>query len=214
MKDEAVVEETRCPFGQRGDEAGYHDLAHVLLDARVHPLVGVELVVLGAEHYGVDALGAVDGGELHRELRLRVGAQVGHELRFVVPYAGEDLEQPVREREGEGHVLVAVDARIAEHHSLVAGALFHGVAAHHSAVDVGALLVYGGDDSAGGGVEAVFGLGVADAAYHAARSGRNVHVGVFRAHLSAHYHEAGGAESLAGHLRFGVLAEEFVENCV
>ena len=70
MQDEAVVEEPRRSLGQGGYEARDHDFTNVLLYAGVHPVVGVELVVLGAQDYCVDALGAVYRRELHRELRL------------------------------------------------------------------------------------------------------------------------------------------------
>ncbi len=131
-----------------------------------------------------------------------------------MPDVGEDEKHLVSEREGEWHVLFSVDAGIAEHHALVPGALVERLGADYAAVDVRALLVDGGDDAAGGGIEAVFGLGVADLPYDAACYCRDVHVGVFAAHFTAHDHEACGAESLARDFGLLVLAEEFIEDCI
>ncbi len=55
MEDELAVEETGRLLGEGGDEPRDHDVAHILLDAVVHLLVGTELIVLRAEHYGVYA---------------------------------------------------------------------------------------------------------------------------------------------------------------
>ena len=86
-----------------------------------------------------------------------------------MPYVGEDDEHLVRERQGERHELLCVDAGVAEHHPLVSGTLVERLRAYHSPVDVRALLVDRGDYAAGGSVETVFGLGVADFPDDAAR---------------------------------------------
>ena len=153
-------------------------------------------------------------GELHGELGLGVGPQVRHDGGLVVAYVGQYLEHAVGQAESQRHVFLGVAAGIAEHHALVACALGVLGLADHAAVDVRALLVYGADDAAGRRVELVFGLGVADALDRLAYSGVDVHVGVLGADLAAHYHQSGGAERLAGHLRFGVLGQEFVKDCV
>ena len=174
----------------------------------------MEVVVLGAQDDGVHAHGGAAAGEFDGELRLGVRAQVGHQGRFVVPDVGEGVQEPVREGQGEGHVLLGVRAGVAEHHALVAGALPFGVFAHDAAVDVRALLVDGGNDSAGVGVETVLGLGVADARDYAAHRGGNVHVGVVGRDLAAHDHQARGAEGFTSDFRLRVLPEEFVKDGV
>ena len=213
VEDGRAVEEFRGALGQGLDEAGEDDLTHVLLYFRAHTrVVGVELVVLRAQDDGVHAHGGAAAGEFDGELGLGVRAEVGHQLRLVVPDVGERLQELVRERQGEGHVFLGVRAGVAEHHALVAGALLLGLLAGHAAVDVGALLVDGGDDAAGSGVETVLGLVVADALDHAARRGRDVDVGALGIDLAAHDHQAGGAEGFTGDVRLRVLPEEFVEN--
>ena len=84
----------------------------------------------------------------------------------------------------------------------------------YAAVDVGALFVDGGNDAAGGGVEAVLGLRVADALDDAAGRAGDVHVGAVGVDLAAYDHQAGGAEGFTGDVGLRVLAEEFVENGV
>ena len=78
-------------------------------------------------------------------------------------------------------------AGIAEHHSLVAGSLLFGMLADHSSVNVCALFVYGRDYSAGIRIELVFGAGVAYLADYSSDCFLDVHVGVVRADLTAHY---------------------------
>ena len=65
--------------------------------------------------------------------------------------------------------------------------------------------------SAGIAVEAVVGLVVADAVHCLPHYLLDVHIGVFRADLTAHNHKSCGAKSLAGNLGFRVLAEKFVK---
>ena len=118
----------------------------------------------------------------------------------------------MRKGEGERHELRGIGAGEAEHHTLVSGSLFLLGGTHHTAVYVYALLVYGADHAAAGGVETVFGLGVAYACNYFADSLGDVYVGVFAANLTAYDHEACGAESFYGHLGLRVLAEEFIED--
>ena len=61
-----------------------------------------------------------------------------------------------------GHVSVGFVRRVAEHHTLVASTLLFLVGAIDTAIDVGTLLVNGGENTAGIAVELVFRLRVAD----------------------------------------------------
>ena len=116
---------------------------------------------------------------LDSELGLGVGTEVWHG-GGVLPADLRQLYQCyVGQGEGQGHVLLSVVAGIAEHHALVASSLFLFLGADHSSVDIGRLLVQGGKDAAGFGVEHVVGLDVADLLYHAAGDMLDVHVGVF-----------------------------------
>ena len=84
----------------------------------------------------------------------------------------EPARQPVREPDRHRHEVVGVVARVTEHHSLVAradlvvdvagaGRLLERLVDTHR--DVGRLLVDRHDDAAGPAVDAVRGVGVADA---------------------------------------------------
>ena len=153
-------------------------------------------------------------GEFHRELRLGVRTEVGHGGILLPAYVGKDTEDGVGEGQRERHVLLGVAAGVSEHHSLVARALLGGLFAFDSAVDVCALLVDGADDAAGIGVESVFGLGVAYLADHFAHRFLDVDVCVFGLDFASYDDEACGAERLARHLGLGVLAEEFIKDCI
>ena len=84
----------------------------------------------------------------------------------------------MRERKCERHILLSVLTSISEHHSLVAGSLLFGVLANYTSIDIGALFVNGGDDSAGVRVELVVRLGVSYATDDFAYGFLNVYVGV------------------------------------
>ena len=107
---------------------------------------------------------------LDRDLRLAVGAEEVDDAFLA------DLREPfghaVREPDRHRHQRVGLVARVAEHHSLVAGAdfvvgvgvagpLLHRLVDTHR--DVGRLLVDGDDHAAGLAVDAERGVGVADA---------------------------------------------------
>ena len=94
---------------------------------------------------------------------------------------------------------------------MVAGALQFGRFALHTAIDVVALLVNGGEDAAAFGVELVFGFGVADATDGAANGVGQINVGV-RFHFAGHNDLACGDEGFACHLRLGIEGEKLVEH--
>ena len=116
---------------------------------------------------------------------------------------------------GEGHHLLGLRRRVAEHHALVARALLvvQARALVDALRDVGALAVDGGDDAARVGVEAQQRVGVADVADDAAGDLLHVYVGV-GGHLSREHDEAGRDERLDGHARARILREEGVEDGV
>ena len=75
-----------------------------------------------------------------------------------------------------GHVVVGLVTGVAKHHALVAGALVFLALAAHTLVDVVALLMDGGENTARVSVELILGLGVANAVDGAARNGLQVNV--------------------------------------
>ena len=125
--------------------------------------------VLGGDEHGVEP----DGHAvfvLDRHLRLAVGTQEVDDL--VLAHLREPLGHAVREPDRHRHQRVGLVARVAEHHSLVAGAdlvvrvaavglLLHRLVDAHR--DVGRLLVDGDDHAARLAVDAERGVGVADA---------------------------------------------------
>ena len=158
----------------------------------------------------MDADGTVGHAvELDAELRLGVRPQIRNLTGM--PDIRQNLQQTMRKIQRERHIVGRVAAGVAEHHTLVAGTLVHLVGAHDAAVDIGTLFVDGGDDPAGGGVEAVFGLGVSDTGDGFACYALDVDIGVAR-NLSANNHEAGCAKGLAGHFGLRILAQEFIED--
>ena len=150
-----------------------------------HQRVDIDAVaMLAGQDHGGDELGlAVAIADRH--LALRVGSEVGHDVS--APDLRRAVHQPVCQMDGQGHVHIGVAAGVAEHHALVAGSLaielvlVARIGAHleglvHSLGDVAGLLVDGGDDPAGLGVEAVLGPGVADAGDGAAGDRRDIDV--------------------------------------
>ena len=209
VEDEVAVEEGGDVGGQGADEAGEYYLPDILLDAGVHGLVGIELIVLGTQYYSMYAHGLVGlPVEFHAELRLGIGTEIGDFP--AVAHICQHAQQLVRKVEGQRHIVGGILAGITEHHALVPGALGHLVLAHHAAVYIRALLVDGGDDSAGRGVEAVLRLGVTYAGDGVAHYLLDVHVCVLGRDLASDDYETCCAEGLASYLCLRILAEEFV----
>src|SRR5699024_3884426 len=109
------------------------------------------------------------------------------------------------------------------HHALVAGAhhvqrvavpalldLIGLVDAHG---DVGRLLVDGGHDGTGAVVEAVGGVGIADALDGPPDDSGDIGV-VGGGDLAHDHHHAGGGEGLTGHMGVGVAGQDIVQHCV
>ena len=128
-----------------------------------------------------------------------------------MPYLREHLQQPMRQRQGQRHILRRILASIAEHHALVSGALGHLILANHAAVDIRTLLVDRRNDAAGIRVEAVLGLSVADAGDGLARNLFNIDIGT-RGNLAANNHKPGRAKRFAGDLGLRILAQELIKN--
>jgi hypothetical protein len=134
------------------------------------------------------------------------------------------MGQLVGERDRQRHQLGRLPRRVAEHHSLVAGAgdvelvVVGGVGARlervvHALRDVGGLLVDRVDHGAGVGREAEVGVRVADLANRLAGDLGDVDVGLGR-DLAADDDEAGVDERLAGDTAVGVVADDRVEDAV
>ena len=173
-------------------------------------LAGVDVrLVLGADHDGVHPGRTAVLVVLDRHLALAIGPQEGERpisARFCQP-AGDGVGELDRHR----HQLRRLIGRVAEHHSLVAGAelvrlepqlRLQGVV--HAAADVGALLLDGRDGPARLPVEPEVARVVPDVPHRAADHRLDVHVVAGR-HLAQDEDQSGG-----GHLdrapRVGSLA--------
>ena len=234
VEDEVGVEQGGSLLRQSLNDFRQKYCPYVILDLVVHCLVhpflsvlpygiGVthfpefrcgEFVVLGRNHDGVDANRPVGLVVLDGELGLGVRPEIWHKVVAPVTDIGEHLQCKMRQVKRKRHVFFGIPAGIAEHHSLVSGALLLRVGADHAPVDVGTLLVDGGEDSTGVAVEHVSRLVVADLVYDLAHLCLDVDICVLGPYFSSDNHESGAAECLAGYLGFRVLPEEFVEDCV
>ena len=191
------------------DDSGDEDLLHVAADGGEHRIVVGELVMLSGDDNAVDALGVMVFGVLHGDLRLGVGAEVGH-FAALLADGGQLLYEAVGQLDGQRHVVVHLVAGITEHHALVACALVFGGRPFDTLVDVGRLAVDGGDDPARLEVELVVALVVADLLDGVAHHVVNGDV-AFGLHLAGADHETGGCQRLACHFRFGILREKRVQ---
>ena len=199
-----------------GDEDG-NDIVAYLVE---HQLVGLlltaslfgtdKLVVLRADHDGVNALCHALVVVFHGHLALRVGAQIGHLLAHAADI-GQHNQYFVGQGQGEGHIGVGFVVGIAEHHALVACALVHGVFALHAAVDVGALLVDGAEDAARFGVKLILCLCVANLADGATRHVLQIYV-CLRLDFACHNDLSCRDKGLAGHFGIGVVGQKFIKH--
>ncbi len=208
-----VVEQGLHALGQLFFHTGDQDLDHVLLDLCEHLGLRGEIIVLGADHDGIDALGRMVVVVLDGHLALGVRAQVGHLGVLLAADGGEFLQQAVAEVQGQGHVGVRIAAGVAEHHALVAGALVLGLLALHALVDIRALLMDGAEHAAAVRLEHVLAFGVPDAADHVTCDLLHVEVG-FALHLTGQHHLPGGDQGFAGHLAVGIEGQEMVDERV
>ena len=159
---------------------GDEDIDDVVLDAGQHLLVLVELVVLGRDDDGVDALRDAGVAVLDSHLTLGIRTQIGHLLTLLAD-VGQSAHDEVCQVERDGHKVLRLVGGITEHHTLIAGSLLFLVAVIDTTVDVGALLMDGTEDTTRVAVELVFSLRIADAFDGVAGDGLQIDI-----HLAAH----------------------------
>ena len=218
-----MVVEERAHLGSLNavDDARHEDVAHVVANLLQHLAVGFrlvavngedELIVLRGDDNGIYAYGATVIVVLDGHLALGIRAQVGH-LQSLAADVGEDAQDAVAQVEGQRQIVLGLVGGIAEHHALVAGALTHGILALYAAVDVGALLMDGGEDAAGVGLEHIFALGVADAADGVAGNLGEIHVSL-GLHLAGQNDLPCGDECLTGNLGLRVESQQVIKDCI
>ena len=178
-------------------------LDHILENAVPDGVLGDVLIVLGGDDHRVDAPHLV-AVEFDGDLGLPVRAQPGQ--LAVLADLGQLPGQQVAEVDGGGHQLRGVAAGVAEHQALVARA-----ARVHTHGDVGALLVDGHHHRAGGVVETLDVVVVADVLDHLPNQRGHGDVGL-GGDLARHQHESGGQERLAGHAAAGIVLQGRVQH--
>ena len=144
------------------------------------------------------------------ELALGVGPQVRHRRRNLAADAGQFDEGHVGQRERQRHEFGRLVAGIAEHHALVAGALFLFFLAAHALVYVATLAVDGGEHGTGFRLKLVLTFGVTDFLDDIADGLLYVDPTV-AGHLAANYSQTGSHQRLAGHMTLRVTAEKFIQ---
>ena len=107
------------------------------------------------------------------------------------------------------HVVICFPARIAEHHSLVAGTLLFGGSALNTLVDVWTLLVNGAEHTTAGGIKHVFTLRVANAVDRIPRNLLDVEVSL-TLHLTGEDDLTSGHQCLTRNLGLWVKSKEVV----
>ena len=177
-------------------------------------------IMLSGDDNSVHADGTAFAVVLDGDLGLAVGTEVGEQTALA--HLGEAAGHLLSEGDGQRHELGSVVAGVAEHHALVAGAVFEVVTgltllelerlvdAHG---DVAGLLVNGGEYGAGVVVETVGGVVVAYLAHDFACDLRDVNVAA-GGNLAHDVDHARGGGALAGDVAQGVLFEYGVQNGV
>ena len=207
--------------GQLGACTGYEYGLHVAMDGVEHALVGLflaqaaffggdKLVVLGRHNDGIDAHRAVVLVVFDSDLALGIGAEISHVYTLAADF-GKGHHQRMTQRERQGDIERCLVGGVAEHHTLVAGALLESLVALNATVDVGALLVHGKQHAARVAVEAQLAAVVADFVDYAPR--RFLHVDIcITLDFAGNNHLAGSNEGLAGYFRLGIAGKELVED--
>src|ERR1035437_5681533 len=183
-----------------------HRLDNVLQNVGVQFLVRHTLRVLAADNNGVDARGLAILVVLHRDLALAVGAQVGQ--LAALADRGQLAEKLVGQRNRSGHQLGGFVGGVAEHHALIAGA-----AGVNALRNVAGLLIDGGDDGAGVGVEAVKGVVISDGGDDTADKALEIDVSL-GGDFAGNNHQACGRKSFGGYAAVGVLLQACVKDSV
>ena len=119
----------------------------------------------------------------------------------------------MRQRDGQRHQLRRLVARVAEHHPLIAGALFLVGARVDAHGDLGRLLLDGDEHRAALRVESHRPVGVADAFHRAPHHARVIERGA-RCDLADQHDEAGLDRRLERHATGAVLADALVQHGV
>ena len=175
--------------------------------------------MLGGQHHGIHADGLAVLVVLHGDLGLAIGTQIVHQT--LLPHVGQTLGHLVGDGDSQRHQLRRLVAGVAEHHTLIAGAVVQLalagglglIALIHAQSDIAGLLIDVGDDGAGVAVKAALGGVVADVQHHLAGDLGDIHIAA-GGDLTHDVDQAGGGAGLAGHAAVGVLLKDRVQHRV
>ena len=193
---------------------GRHDLPYDTVDDVPLEIVVRDLgVVLGRNHHVADPVRPAVL-VLDADLGLRIGAEEPGERNLPgFPDLGQVGHEIVGELDGERHELVGLVARVAEHHPLIARALFlvEPLAFGDPLRNVGRLAHQFHEDSAGVAVEALVRMVVTDVERHPARHAHVIHLAL-AGDLPRDDDQVVLDQGLARHPAVGVLGQVGVEH--
>ena len=142
VENELSVEEG-CGLGRElADHLRDQYVPDIGFDLVVHGLFACEFIVLGRYYDCMDSDRFVGFAVVFdSELGLGVRPEIWHQFEPVLADVRKGEKCKMRQRERERHVILGIPACVAEHHSLVAGALILRIFAHYALVDISALVV-------------------------------------------------------------------------
>ena len=115
--------------------------------------------------------------------------------------------------QGEGHIVVRLVCRIAEHHALVSRPLVIRVFAFYTTVNVAALLVNGREHAARLGFKLVLAFRVADALDDAPRHVLHIYIR-FRFNFSSQDDLSGRDKGFASYFRVFVISQKLIQQSI
>ncbi len=161
----------------RSNHTGHQNLDHITADNSQHLFVSFQLsglrVVFRLDKVIMlcrnnDCINADRGSVViifDSNLAFGIGAEISHHLAFTAD-VGQHLQNAVCQIKRKRHVVFRFIRCVAEHHTLVACALFHRVLTFHTTVDIGALLMNGGKYTTRVAFEHILSFGITDFLNH------------------------------------------------
>ena len=208
----------------RSNDTWHQDIDDILTDSGKHffirfqlgsfAVVGRldEIIMLGRNYNCIDADRRTVIIVFNSYLTLGVRTEISHFFTFATD-VGQHLQDAMCQVERKRHVVFCFVSSIAKHHALVACTLLHRVLTFYTTVNVGALLMNGGQYTARVTFEHVLAFGIADFLNYFARNELQINVR-FGFHFSSQYHLSGSYQSFASYFRTGVVSQQFVKHSV
>ena len=212
MIDDMVVEKGFLHVAESCQQTWHEDIDHILANLGLHSLVGIELIVLSRNDYGIDTHWTVLLIIFDSHLTLGIRTKIRHKVGLLTNLGKFDKEE-LAQFEGQRHIVVALVGRITEHHSLVACALKGFLMANDSTVDVIALLVDGTENTTAVAIEFILSLGIADAVDDSTRCVEKIDISI-ALDLAGKNDLSCSDKCLTSHLAVRILCKKLVENSI